>query len=68
MFRKAIRVESGSSGKGTCRQRRDQPDRRTDLVSGLHVALAITAWACLVPLAAAFALTFRLPMQAREEI
>jgi EmrB/QacA subfamily drug resistance transporter len=29
-------------------------------------ALAITAWACLVPLAAAFALTFRLPMQARE--
>jgi EmrB/QacA subfamily drug resistance transporter len=30
-------------------------------------ALAITAWACLVPLAAAFALTFRLPMQAREE-
>jgi EmrB/QacA subfamily drug resistance transporter len=30
-------------------------------------ALAITAWACLVPLAAAFALAFRLPMQAREE-
>ena len=29
-------------------------------------ALAITAWACLVPLAAAFALIFRLPMQARE--
>ena len=27
-------------------------------------ALAITAWACLVPLAAAFALAFRLPMQA----
>jgi EmrB/QacA subfamily drug resistance transporter len=30
-------------------------------------ALAITAWACLVPLAAAFFLVFRLPMQAREE-
>ncbi len=30
-------------------------------------ALAITAWACLVPLAAAFLLVFRLPMQAREE-
>jgi EmrB/QacA subfamily drug resistance transporter len=30
-------------------------------------ALAITAWACLVPLLAAFLLVFRLPMQAREE-
>jgi EmrB/QacA subfamily drug resistance transporter len=30
-------------------------------------ALAITAWACLVPLAVAFLLVFRLPMQAREE-
>jgi EmrB/QacA subfamily drug resistance transporter len=30
-------------------------------------ALEITAWACLVPLAAAFLLVFRLPMQAREE-
>jgi hypothetical protein len=30
-------------------------------------AMAITAWACLVPLAAAFVLVFRLPMQAREE-
>lgn len=30
-------------------------------------ALAITAWACLVPLAAAFALVFLLPMHAREE-
>ena len=30
-------------------------------------ALAITAWACLVPLVAAFLLVFRLPMQAREE-
>ena len=29
-------------------------------------ALQITAWACLVPLAAAFALVFRLPMHARE--
>jgi len=29
-------------------------------------ALAITAWACLVPTAAAFALIFRLPMHARE--
>jgi EmrB/QacA subfamily drug resistance transporter len=29
-------------------------------------ALAITAWACLAPLAAAFALIFRLPMHARE--
>jgi hypothetical protein len=29
-------------------------------------ALAITAWACLAPLAAAFALIFRLPMRARE--
>lgn len=29
-------------------------------------ALAITAWACLVPAAAAFALIFRLPMHARE--
>jgi EmrB/QacA subfamily drug resistance transporter len=29
-------------------------------------ALAVTAWACLAPLAAAFALIFRLPMQARE--
>jgi EmrB/QacA subfamily drug resistance transporter len=31
-------------------------------------ALAITAWACLVPVAAAFALIFRLPMQAREPV
>lgn len=30
-------------------------------------ALRITAWACLAPLAAAFALVFRLPMQPREE-
>jgi EmrB/QacA subfamily drug resistance transporter len=30
-------------------------------------ALRVTAWACLVPLAAAFALVFRLPMQPREE-
>jgi EmrB/QacA subfamily drug resistance transporter len=30
-------------------------------------ALAITAWCCLVPLAIAFLLVFRLPMQAREE-
>jgi EmrB/QacA subfamily drug resistance transporter len=30
-------------------------------------ALAITAWACLVPLAAAFALIFLLPMKAREQ-
>jgi MFS family permease len=30
-------------------------------------ALQITAWACLVPLAAAFVLVFRLPMHAREE-
>jgi predicted MFS family arabinose efflux permease len=30
-------------------------------------ALAITAWACLVPTAAAFALIFRLPMHAREQ-
>jgi EmrB/QacA subfamily drug resistance transporter len=30
-------------------------------------ALAITAWACLVPLAAAFALVFLLPMKARED-
>jgi EmrB/QacA subfamily drug resistance transporter len=30
-------------------------------------ALAITAWACLVPLTAAFVLVFRLPMQARDE-
>ena len=30
-------------------------------------ALAITAWACLVPLVAAFALVFALPMHAREQ-
>jgi MFS family permease len=30
-------------------------------------ALQITAWACLAPLAAAFVLVFRLPMQPREE-
>jgi MFS family permease len=30
-------------------------------------ALQITAWACLVPLAGAFLLIFRLPMQARDE-
>ena len=30
-------------------------------------ALRVTAWVCLVPLAAAFALVFRLPMHAREE-
>ena len=30
-------------------------------------ALAITAWACLVPLALAFALIFLLPMRAREQ-
>jgi EmrB/QacA subfamily drug resistance transporter len=29
-------------------------------------ALAVTAWACLVPVVAAFALIFRLPMRARE--
>jgi MFS family permease len=29
-------------------------------------ALAITAWACLAPIALAFALIFRLPMKARE--
>jgi EmrB/QacA subfamily drug resistance transporter len=29
-------------------------------------ALAITAWACLVPIALAFALIYRLPMRARE--
>src|ERR1700677_71777 len=36
---------------------------------GTHLpphALAITAWACLVPVALAFALIFRLPMRARE--
>jgi hypothetical protein len=31
-------------------------------------ALAITAWACLVPVAAAFVLIFRLPMQARAQV
>jgi hypothetical protein len=30
-------------------------------------ALAVTAWACLVPLVAAFALIFALPMHTREE-
>ena len=30
-------------------------------------ALAITAWCCLIPVAAAIALIFRLPMHAREE-
>jgi EmrB/QacA subfamily drug resistance transporter len=30
-------------------------------------ALAITAWACLAPVAIAFVLIFRLPMRAREE-
>ena len=30
-------------------------------------ALQITAWTCLAPLAAAFALIFRLPMRARDE-
>jgi hypothetical protein len=30
-------------------------------------ALQVTAWACLAPLAVAFLLVFRLPMQAREE-
>jgi EmrB/QacA subfamily drug resistance transporter len=30
-------------------------------------ALRVTAWACLVPLAAAFLLVFRLPMHPREE-
>ena len=34
-------------------------------ISPTH-ALAITAWACLVPVATAFALIFRLPMHARE--
>ncbi len=29
-------------------------------------ALALTAWACLVPIAASFVLIFRLPMRARE--
>jgi predicted MFS family arabinose efflux permease len=29
-------------------------------------ALAVTAWACLVPLAATFLLVFKLPMHARE--
>ena len=31
-------------------------------------ALAVTAWACLVPIALAFLLIFRLPMRAREPI
>ncbi|HEY5332641.1 MAG TPA: hypothetical protein VIJ21_03775, partial [Solirubrobacterales bacterium] len=31
-------------------------------------ALAITAWACLVPIATAFGLIFRLPMRAREPV
>jgi EmrB/QacA subfamily drug resistance transporter len=31
-------------------------------------ALAITAWACLVPVALAFLLVFRLPMHAREPV
>ena len=30
-------------------------------------ALAVTAWACLVPLAATFLLVFKLPMHARDE-
>ena len=30
-------------------------------------ALRVTAWACLIPLALAFALVFRLPMHARED-
>ncbi|HVT64796.1 MAG TPA: MFS transporter [Mycobacteriales bacterium] len=30
-------------------------------------ALRVTAWTCLIPLAAAFLLVFRLPMHAREE-
>jgi hypothetical protein len=30
-------------------------------------ALRVTAWACLAPLALAFLLVFRLPMQPREE-
>ncbi len=30
-------------------------------------ALRVTAWACLIPLAAAFVLVFRLPMHPREE-
>ena len=30
-------------------------------------ALQLTAWACLVPIALAFALVFRLPMRARAE-
>ena len=30
-------------------------------------ALRVTAWVCLLPLIVAFALVFRLPMQAREE-
>jgi len=29
-------------------------------------ALAVTAWACLVPIAATFLLLFKLPMRARE--
>jgi MFS family permease len=39
-------------------------------VFGRHLptdALQITAWVCLVPLAAAFLLVFRLPMHARED-
>jgi EmrB/QacA subfamily drug resistance transporter len=31
-------------------------------------ALAVTAWACLAPIAVAFALIFRLPMHAREPV
>ena len=30
-------------------------------------ALRVTAWACLIPLAAAFVLVFGLPMHPREE-
>jgi EmrB/QacA subfamily drug resistance transporter len=31
-------------------------------------ALRVTAWACVIPLAIAFGLVFRLPMHAREEV
>ena len=55
-------------GRGDDGERREQVDEIHQTFAGLPPdALRVTAWACLVPLAAAFVLVFRLPMQPREE-
>ena len=65
-----IRLRSARGSPATL-QRARRRRAGNDLLLGLRrasptYALAITAWACLAPLAATFLLLFKLPMHARE--